>query len=54
MVETAPGVVLGFFDQTACDGIAVDVAELLDPFWVSEDVEVVVAELPELGSGASE
>ena len=54
VVEAAPRPVFGFLDESARDGIAVDVDQLIDPLWVGEDVEVVLAGLPELGSGAFE
>jgi len=48
MPEAAPWPVLGFLNETAFDWIAVNVAELLDELGLGEDVEVVVAALPEL------
>jgi hypothetical protein len=54
VVEAAPRPVFGFFHQTTFDRIAVDVFQLLDPLWMSEHVEVVVAGLPELGARAFE
>jgi len=54
MPEAAPWPVLGFLNETAFDWIAVNVAELLDELGLGEDVEVVVAALPELGSFAFE
>lgn len=44
----APGPVFGVFDETFFDGIAVDVVELLVELGAGEDVEVVVAALPEV------
>jgi len=52
--EAAPGPVFGLFDEGAFDGVAVDVLELLDELGLGEDVEVVVAGLPELGAAAFE
>jgi len=52
--EAAPGPVFGLFDEAAFDWIAVDVLELLDELGLGEDVEIVVASLPELGAGVSE
>jgi len=47
----APGPVLGTFDQTTMDGVAVDVLQLLDALLGSADVEVVISRLPKvLGS----
>ena len=48
MAVAAPWPVFGTFDEVTFDGIAVDVLEFLDVFLVGEDVEVVVAGLPEL------
>ncbi len=50
VAEAAPWPVLGFVDEATFDGIAVHVSELLYVLSVCEDVEVVVAGLPELGS----
>src|SRR6185437_7373404 len=50
----APWPVFGIFDESAGDGIAVNVAKLLDEFGLGEDVEVVVIELPEAGPFAFE
>lgn len=52
VVEAAPSVVFGLFNETAGDWIAVDVHQFFDPFCVGEDVEVVIARLPELRAGA--
>jgi hypothetical protein len=38
--ETAPWPVLGLFDEATCDWIAVDVADLLGEFLLSENVKV--------------
>lgn len=54
VAEAGPDVVFGFLDETAGHGVAMDVAELLDEFSVGEDVEVVVAGLPELEAWAFE
>lgn len=48
VAEAAPGPVFRFLDETACNRIAVDVAELFYELALGEDVEVVVADLPEL------
>jgi len=50
MTKTGPGPILGFFDQSASDRIAVYVAELFHKFPVREDIEVIITRLPELGS----
>ena len=52
--ETAPGPVFGFFDQAAFYRVVMDVAELLDELGLGEDVEVVIARLPELGARTPE
>lgn len=54
MVEAAPWPVFRLLDETASDRIAVDVYQLLDPLCVSENVEVVIAGLPELRPRAFE
>ncbi|MDP9049212.1 MAG: hypothetical protein M3O31_00595 [Acidobacteriota bacterium] len=54
VVEAAPWPVFRFRDEAAFDWVAMDVAELLNEFVLGEDVEVVVAGLPELGAGAFE
>jgi len=54
MPEAAPWPVFGSLNEAALDRIAVNVAELLDEFGVCQDVEVVVAALPELRSFAFE
>ena len=54
VVEAGPGVVLGAGDEATGDRIAVDVLELLGELVRGEDVEVVVAGLPEVVSGAFE
>ena len=52
VVEAAPAVVFGFGDEAASDGIAVDVSDFFYEFGIGEDVEVVVARLPEMVAGA--
>jgi hypothetical protein len=42
-LEAAPLPFSGFCDESSCDGVAVDVAELFDALSLGEDVEVVVA-----------
>ena len=54
MAVAAPGPVFGVLYEAASDGIAVDVAELLDDLGLGEHVEVVVAGLPELWTIAFE
>ena len=54
VVEAAPSVVFGFGDEAAGNGVAVDVADFLYKFPCGEDVEVVVAGLPEVLAGAFE
>jgi len=54
VARAAPGPVLGLFDETASNWIAVDVIDLLDEFILREYVEVVVSGLPELGPVAFE
>ncbi len=46
----APGPVFGAVDEATRDWVAVDVAELLGELRVGDDVEVVVAGLPEVGA----
>ena len=48
MEKTAPAPIFGFFGQAPSDGIAMNVAELFDEFLLSENIEVVIAALPEL------
>jgi hypothetical protein len=48
MTIAAPLPVFGFFDEAFFDRIAMDVAELFDKFLLRENVEVEVADLPEL------
>ena len=48
MPEAAPWPVFGFLNEAALDWVAVDVAELLDELGLCQDIEVVVAALPEL------
>ena len=50
----APGPVFGFEDEASGDCVLVNVMELLEPLGVREDVEVVVAGLPELFAVAFE
>jgi hypothetical protein len=50
----APWPVFGIVDEAARYWIAVDVTELLDELGLGEDVEVVVARLPELWTLAFE
>ena len=52
VTEATPGPVFGLFHETAFDGIAMDVAELFGELGFSEDIEVVVAGLPELFASA--
>jgi len=52
--KAAPAPVFGLFGQATSDGIAMDVTELFDEFVMSEDIEIVIAALPELGSFAFE
>lgn len=52
--EAAPWPVFGPLNEAALDWIAVDIAELFDEFGMGEDVEVVVAALPELFAVAFE
>jgi hypothetical protein len=55
-VETAPGPVFRTLDYSGFDGVAMHVAELLDPLGFGEDVEVVIAGFPDKfgGAGAGE
>ena len=48
VTEAGPGPVFGLLDQTACDRIPVDIAQLFHPLGMGEHIEVVVAGLPEL------
>jgi hypothetical protein len=52
MAEAGPWPVFGLLDEAALDRIAVDVAELLDLLACGDDVEVVVASVPE-GTGVT-
>ena len=52
MVEAAPAVVFWFGDESSGDWVAVDVLNFLFEFACGEDVEVVVAGLPEVVAGA--
>ncbi len=54
MAEAAPRPVFGFFDETIGYGVPMNVTELFGELWVGEDVEVVVADLPELFAVALE
>jgi len=48
----APRPVLRLFHETALDGIAMHVLEFFDELGLGEDVEVIVAGLPEFRAGA--
>jgi hypothetical protein len=52
--EAAPGPVLGSCNKFSSDGVAVHVLQLFDSLGFGEDVEVVIAGLPEVLAGASE
>jgi hypothetical protein len=52
--EAAPGPVFGSCDEFPGDGVAVHVLQLFDSLGFGEDVEVVVAGLPEVFARASE
>ena len=54
--EAAPLPLSGLFDEAGFYGIAMHVTKFLDLFGLSEDVEVVVAGLPDelFGAGARE
>ena len=54
MPIAAPWPVRGFVDEATADWVAVHVAEFFNEFGLCEDVEVVVAALPELRAGALE
>ena len=54
VVEAAPAVVFGFGDESSGDWVAVDVLDLLFEFSGGEEIEVVVAGLPEVGARAFE
>jgi hypothetical protein len=54
VAEAAPRVVLGLFAEASSYWVAVHVAEFFDALVFGEDVEVVVAALPELFSLAFE
>jgi hypothetical protein len=54
VVEAAPAVVFGFGDESSGDWVAVDVLDFLFEFSCGEDVEVVIAGLPEVVAGAFE
>ncbi len=49
-----PGPLVGLFNVAAINGVAVHVLQLFDMFLVGKDVEIVVADLPELLSVAFE
>jgi hypothetical protein len=51
VVEAAPAVVFGFGDESSGYEVAVDVLDFLFEFAWGEDVEVVVAGLPEVVAG---
>jgi hypothetical protein len=44
---TRPAPVFRFLDETSRDWIAVHVLQLFDSFVVSEDIEIVVEDVPE-------
>ena len=54
VVEAAPAIVFWFGDESSGDWIAVDVLDFLFELACGEDVEVVVAGLPEVGALALE
>ena len=54
MAVAAPWPVFGILDQGSLYGIAVDVAEFFGKLFLGEDVEVVIARLPELRAVAPE
>ena len=54
VVEAAPAVVFGFSDEASGDWVAVDVLDFLFKLSGGEDVEVVIARLPEVVAGAFE
>jgi hypothetical protein len=54
VVEAAPAVVFGFGDEASVDWVAVDILDFLFEFAGGEDIEVVVAGLPEVGALALE
>jgi hypothetical protein len=54
VVEAAPAVVLGFGDQASGYRIAMDVADFFYKFASGEDIEIVVAGLPEVVAFAFE
>jgi hypothetical protein len=49
-----PRPILGIFYEAAFDGVAMDVAKFLGELGLAEDVEIVVANLPELRAVAFE
>ncbi len=54
VIEAAPWPVFWFLDEFADHRVAVHVFELFYELVVSEDIEIVVAGLPEVGAGAFE
>jgi hypothetical protein len=52
--ETAPGPVFGLCYEFSCDRVAMHVLQLFYSLGFGEDVEVVVARLPEVFAGAAE
>ncbi len=54
VIEAAPAIVFGAWDESASDGVAVNVADLLYEFSGGEGVEVVVTGLPELFASSFE
>ena len=54
VVEAAPAIVFGFGDEASGDWISVNVLDLLFELTGREDVEVVVAGLPEVFAGTFE
>jgi hypothetical protein len=54
VVEAAPAIVFGMGDEASGDWVVVDVLNFLDEFGCGEDVEIVVARLPEVIAGALE
>ena len=54
VVEAAPSIVFRFRDEAAGDRVAMDVTDFFDKFGRGEDIEVVVARLPEAHACAFE
>ena len=50
----APRPIFGILYETALDGVAMDIAKFLGELGLAEDVEIVVANLPELRAVAFE